>query len=125
VRNLELEIGLVAGAFRDIIARLRKAIVESGDNTPFENRIRFFFRKYCTTVAFHLLFKIGLLNLRKLQSSSARNQESSSRGALESGLTSADSGLQLDREIALNVVSAKLQPHELFSSAEDGLKHVG
>jgi hypothetical protein len=35
--------------------------VESGDNTPFENRIRFFFRKYCTTVAFHLLFKIGLL----------------------------------------------------------------
>jgi len=27
---------------------------------------------------------------------------------------SADSGLQLDLEIALSVVSAKLQPHELF-----------
>ena len=35
---------------------------------------------------------------------------------------SADSGLQLDLEIALNVVSAKIQPHELFSSAEDALK---
>jgi len=39
-----------------------------------------------------------------------------------SGLTSADSGLQLDLEIALSVVSAKVQPHELFSSAEDALK---
>jgi len=35
---------------------------------------------------------------------------------------SADSGLQLDLEIALSVVSAKVQPHELFSSAEDALK---
>jgi len=62
--DLEQEIGLVAGAFRDIIVRLRKVIVESGDNAPFESRIRFFFRKFCTTVAFHLLFRIGLLNLR-------------------------------------------------------------
>src|SRR5437763_11024171 len=35
---------------------------------------------------------------------------------------SADSGLQLDLEIALSVVSAKVQPHELFSSAENALK---
>ena len=38
------------------------------------------------------------------------------------GLTSADSGLQLDLETALNVVSAKIEPHELFSSAENTLK---
>jgi len=36
---------------------------------------------------------------------------------------SADSGgLQLHVEIALYGVSAKVQPHELFSSAEDALK---
>ena len=38
------------------------------------------------------------------------------------GLISADSGLQLDLEIALSGVSAKEQPHELLSSAEDALK---
>jgi hypothetical protein len=37
-------------------------------------------------------------------------------------LTSADSGLQFDLEIALGGVSAKVQPHELFSPAEDALK---
>jgi len=37
-------------------------------------------------------------------------------------LTSADSGLQLNLEIALSDVSAKVQPHELFSPAEDALK---
>ena len=47
-----------------------------------------------------------------LQSSSARNEESISRGA--SGLTSADSGLQLDLEIALGGVSAKVQPLRLI-----------
>ena len=35
---------------------------------------------------------------------------------------SADSGLQLDLEIALNVVSAKVQPTSKLSSAEDALK---
>ncbi len=35
---------------------------------------------------------------------------------------SADSGLQLDLEIALSVVSAKVQPNELLSPAEDALK---
>ncbi len=43
-------------------------------------------------------------------SKSARNEESSSRGALNSGLTSADSGLQLNLEIALSGVSAKVKP---------------
>jgi hypothetical protein len=35
---------------------------------------------------------------------------------------SADSWLQLDLEIALNVVSAKMQPHELLSPAEHAMK---
>jgi hypothetical protein len=49
-------------------------------------------------------------------SKSARNEESSSRGALNSGLTSADSGLQLNLEIALSGVSAKVKPpNRLFS----------
>jgi hypothetical protein len=43
-------------------------------------------------------------------SKSARNQEPSSRGALSSGLTSAESGLQLDLEIALSGASAKVKP---------------
>jgi hypothetical protein len=43
-------------------------------------------------------------------SKSARNEESSSRGALNSGLTSADSGFQLDLEIALGGASAKVKP---------------
>jgi hypothetical protein len=38
---------------------------------------------------------------------------------------SADSGLQLDLEIALSVVSAKVQPHELFSPAEDCVETSG
>ena len=33
---------------------------------------------------------------------------------MKSGLTSADSGIQLDLEIALNVVSAKIQPLRLI-----------
>ena len=57
-----------------------------------------------------------------MQSSSAWNQEPSSRGALKSGFTSADSGLQLDLEIALNGVSASIHPNGLFSPAEDALK---
>ena len=40
----------------------------------------------------------------------------------ESGLASADSGLQLDLEIALGGVSAKVQPLRLISRAEDKLK---
>jgi len=43
-----------------------------------------------------------------------RTRNFSSRGALNSGLASADSGLQLDLEIALSGVSAKVQPHGLF-----------
>jgi len=41
---------------------------------------------------------------------------------LNSGLTSADSGLQLDLEIALNGVSAKIQPLRLISRAKGRLK---
>ena len=44
---------------------------------------------------------------------------------LNSRLVSADSGFQLDLEIALNGVSAKIQPYGLFSRAEDKLKLVG
>ena len=56
-------------------------------------------------------------------SKSARNEESSSRDALNSGLTSADSGLQLNLEIALSGVSAKVKPpNRLFSRLESALR---
>jgi hypothetical protein len=42
-------------------------------------------------------------------SKSARNEEPSSRGAFNSGLASGDSGLQVNLEIALSGVSAKVQ----------------
>ena len=64
----------------------------------------------CEVVIFFV--EAGLLNGISLQSRSARNQEPSSRGALNSGFTAADSGLQLSLEIALSGVSAKVQPHE-------------
>jgi len=48
-----------------------------------------------TSEARHHFF-LFCVELHSLQSSSARNQEPSSRGALNSGLPSADSGLQLD-----------------------------
>ena len=49
------------------------------------------------------------------RSKSARNQESSSRGALNSRLASVDSGLQLTLEIALSGASAKVKlPNRLF-----------
>jgi hypothetical protein len=49
----------------------------------------------------HIFYFPVLLRLdRQLQSSSVRNEEPSSRGALNSGLPSADSGLQLDLVIA-------------------------
>src|SRR6267142_1466969 len=50
-------------------------------------------------------------------SKSARNEESSSRDALNSGLTSADSGLQVNLEIALSGVSAKVKPPTGFQPA--------
>jgi len=49
---------------------------------------------------------------RKLQSSSARNREPPPQDFC--GLTSADSGFQLDLVIALSGVPAKLQPHGLI-----------
>ena len=44
------------------------------------------------------------------RSKSARNEEPSSRGALNSRLALVDSGLQLNLEIALSGVSAKVKP---------------
>jgi hypothetical protein len=56
-------------------------------------------------------------------SKSARNEESSSRDALNSGLTSADSGLQVNLEIALSGVSAKVKPPTgFFSRLESALR---
>ena len=76
----------------------------------------------CRVVIF-LIFPGGLLNCIYLQSSSAQNQESSSaRLSFRKRLTSADSGLQLDLEIALGGVSAKVQPLGLIHRAEDKLK---
>ncbi len=48
-------------------------------------------------------------------SKSARNDEPSSRGAFNGGLASVDSGLQLNLEIALSRVSAKVKPPTDFS----------
>jgi len=48
-------------------------------------------------------------------SKSERNEESSSRGAFNSGLTAADSGLRLNPEIALSGVSAKVKLSTSFS----------
>ena len=49
-------------------------------------------------------------------SKSARNEEPSSRGAFSSGLASGDSGLQLNLEIALSGVSAKVKPSDQFQA---------
>ena len=49
-------------------------------------------------------------------SKSARNEEPSSRGALNSGLASGDSGLQLNLEIALRGASAKVKPATGFQN---------
>jgi hypothetical protein len=42
----------------------------------------------------------------------AETENHSDEAHLKCGFTSADSGLQLDLEIALSGVSAKVQPHE-------------
>jgi len=49
------------------------------------------------------------------RSKSARNEEPSSQGALNSGLALVDSGLQLNLEIALSGVSAKVKLPTSFS----------
>jgi hypothetical protein len=41
---------IAVGAFRDAATPLRKAIVESRDNAPFESRIPFFFREFRLTL---------------------------------------------------------------------------
>ena len=56
-------------------------------------------------------------------SKSARNEEPSSRGAFNSGLASGDSGLQLNLEIALSGVSAKVKPfNHPLSPVESALR---
>ena len=49
-------------------------------------------------------------------SKSAQNEEPSARGAFNSGLVSGDSGLQLNLEIALSGVSAKVKPFNPFQA---------
>ena len=57
------------------------------------------------------------------ETKSARNEEPSSRGALNSGLASGDSGPQVNLEIALSGVSAKVKPlNRFFSPAESALR---
>src|SRR6266403_2687222 len=52
-----------------------------------------------------------------------RNREPSSRGAFKSGLTSADSGLQLIWRSRKAVSQRRSSPYGLFSRAEDALKN--
>ena len=64
------------------------------------------------TNGFHKCFLFGVDC-----SKSARNEEPSSRGALNSRLASGDSGLQLNLEIALSGASAKVKPpNRLFGT---------
>ena len=74
---------------------------------------------HCHFFCIHFLAAVGLFNCNP---GPCGNEEPSSQGALNSGLTSADSGFQFDLEIALSGIPAKVQPHGLFSPAEDALK---
>ena len=58
------------------------------------------------------------LDSGELQSCSARNREASWRDDSEEHLTPADSGLQLDLEIALSGNSSEDPPHGQISPAE-------
>jgi hypothetical protein len=51
---------------------------------------------------FHFFVQTWIVDCINCNPVPNRNQEPSSRGALNSGLASADSGLQLDLEIALS-----------------------
>src|SRR5437667_1197994 len=71
------------------------------------------------TNEFHkrLSFEVDLLQIR------TERGTISSPGALNSGLASDDSGLQVNLEIALGGVSAKVKPpNRLFSPAESALR---
>jgi hypothetical protein len=72
---------------------------------------------------FSLFVEAELLNCMNCNPVPRGSQEPSTQGALNSGLTSADSGFQLDLEIALSGVPAKVQPPTgFFSPAKDTLK---
>ena len=76
----------------------------------------------CHIFCFSLFVEVGLLNCIDCNPVPRGTQKPSSRGALNSGLTSADSGLQLDLEIALSGVSAKVQPLRDFQPGRRSLK---
>src|SRR5947208_3721114 len=65
-------------------------------------------------ILFSFCVEAGLLNCINCNPVPRGTRNHSSRGALNSVLTSANSGLQLDLEIALSGVSAKVQPHGLL-----------
>ena len=71
---------------------------------------------------FHHFVKVGLLNWINCYPVPRGTRNHSREALWNSGVTSADSGLQLDLGIALNGVSAKIQPHGLIQPAEDKLK---
>jgi hypothetical protein len=58
-------------------------------------------------------------------SKSAQIEESSSRGALKGGLTSVDSGLQLNLEIAQAVSQRRLSPQPVFQAGQKCVEASG
>jgi hypothetical protein len=77
-----------------------------------------------TVGLFDLIFLFRLTALTAIQFRS--DQEPSLRGASKKfGLTSADSGLQLDLEIALSGVPAKIQPHGLLQPSQGCVETSG
>jgi hypothetical protein len=68
--------------------------------------------RFCQNVVFFVFHKRFLVEVDC--SKPAWNEEPSLRGAFNSGLLSADSGLQLNLEIALSGVSAKVKPFNRF-----------
>ncbi|PYV72563.1 MAG: hypothetical protein DMG96_25815 [Acidobacteria bacterium] len=65
---------------------------------------------------FSFFVEVGLLNCFNCNPVPHGTGNHPSRGALNSGLPSADSGLQLDLEIAPGGVSAKIQPPAAYSA---------
>jgi hypothetical protein len=74
-------------------------------------------------LVFIFLFRIGLLTALTAIQFRAEPGTTLGETSFKKRLTSADSGLQLDLEIALSGFPAEIQPHGLnFSPAEGALK---
>src|SRR5205823_467888 len=76
--------------------------------------IEFLMDRVVIYFVFIFLLRIGLLNCIKCNPVPRGTRNHPHEALWNSDLTSADSGLQLDLEIALSGVPAKVQPHGFF-----------